>query len=76
MKQDTRYPRSGKYEDEAVTAYEVCCTNRNCIIYNADNKYFLSAEEAAKVWNFILWTDCIWIISGQQSVAKSAWRCC
>ena len=51
IKQDTRYPRSGKYKDEAVKAYEVICPNYDCIIYNADNKYFLTEEEAAKAWN-------------------------
>lgn len=51
IKTDTRFPRYGKYADQAVTAYEVCCTNTECIIYNADNKYFLSAEEAVKAWN-------------------------
>ncbi len=51
LKQDTRYPRSGKYEDKAVKAYEVICPNHDCVIYNADNTYFLSKKAAVEVWN-------------------------
>lgn len=51
IKQDVRYPRSGRYEGKAVTAYEPVCTNPFCIIYMADNKYFLSKRKAAEAWN-------------------------
>lgn len=51
LKQDIRYPRSGKYKGEAVTAYEAVCTNSDCIIYNADNKYFFTREAATQAWN-------------------------
>lgn len=51
LKQDMRYPRSGKYAGMSVKAYEVICPNSDCIIYNADNKYFFTREEAAEAWN-------------------------
>ena len=51
LKQDMRYPRSGKYAGMSVKAYEVICPNSDCIIYNADNNYFFTREEAAEAWN-------------------------
>lgn len=51
LKQDVRYPRSGKYEGKSVKAYEVICSNYDCIIYGADNKYFFTKEEATEAWN-------------------------
>ena len=51
LKKDTRYPRSGKQEDKAVKAYEVICPNHDCVIYNADNTYFLSKKAAVEAWN-------------------------
>jgi Lar family restriction alleviation protein len=51
LRQDIRYPRSGKYEGKSVKAYEVICSNYDCIIYGADNKYFFTKEEAIEAWN-------------------------
>lgn len=48
LKSDNRYP---KPECERVTAYEVVCTNMGCIIYNADDRYFLRAKDAIEAWN-------------------------
>lgn len=48
IKSDNRYPRP---ECERVTAYEVICNNYDCIIYNADNKYYRTEEEAIMAWN-------------------------
>lgn len=46
LKIDNRYPQG-----ERVTAYEVVCTNYECVIYNADNTYFLTPEAAVEAWN-------------------------
>ena len=51
LKQDIRYPKSGEYAGESVKAYEIICPNYDCAIYNADNTYFLSEEDAVKAWN-------------------------
>lgn len=48
LKSDARYPRP---ERERVTAYEVVCTNMDCIIYDADNRYFLKEKDAIDAWN-------------------------
>lgn len=48
LKSDVRYPRP---ERERVTAYEVVCTNMDCIIYDADDRYFLKAQDAIDAWN-------------------------
>ena len=48
IKSDNRYPRP---ERERITAYEVICTNYDCIIYNCDNNYFRSPKEAMDAWN-------------------------
>ncbi|MBQ2348853.1 MAG: Lar family restriction alleviation protein [Clostridia bacterium] len=48
LKSDNRYP---KPECERITAYEVICTNWNCIIYNCDNKYYRSPQKAIAAWN-------------------------
>ena len=48
IKSDNRYPRP---ERERITAYEVICKNYDCIIYNADNKYYRTEEEAKNAWN-------------------------
>ncbi len=34
-----------------VDAYEVVCSNNNCIIAHANSKFFLSPEDAIAVWN-------------------------
>ena len=51
IQKDSRWPRSGKHEGNRVDAFEVVCDNSNCPIYHADNKYFLSEEDAIKAWN-------------------------
>ena len=48
LQSDNRYPRP---KCERVTAYEVVCNNYNCIIYNADYKYYLTPSKAVKAWN-------------------------
>lgn len=48
LQSDNRYPRP---KCERVTAYEVICSNYDCIIYNADNKYYLTPSKAVKAWN-------------------------
>lgn len=48
MQKDVRYPRPDCKETEA---YEIVCKTPGCPIYNADNTYFFSPEEAAKKWN-------------------------
>lgn len=51
VQRDSRWPRSGPHEGERVDAFEVVCDNFNCPIYHADNKYFLSEEDAIRAWN-------------------------
>lgn len=48
MQQDGRYPRP---KCERIDAFEVVCTNWDCIIGGVDNHYYLSPEKAAKAWN-------------------------
>ncbi len=45
---DVRYP---KPKCEARQAYEVICPNWDCIIREADNKYFLTKKKAIDAWN-------------------------
>ena len=51
LKTDFRWPRYGKFAGQRVQAFEVVCDNADCIIYNADNKYFLNENRAIKAWN-------------------------
>ena len=51
LQTDHRWPRYGRHTDESVTAYEVICKNVECVIYSADNKYFLTEAEAVAAWN-------------------------
>ena len=48
LKRDVRYPRPAR---NARRAYEVICVNRGCIIYNADNTYYLVKRDAINIWN-------------------------
>lgn len=48
LKGDIRYPRPAC---EATPAFEVICENIDCIIYNADDVYFLRPEDAVEAWN-------------------------
>lgn len=48
IQKDMRFPKN---RDFGVWAYEAVCTNADCIIYNADNQYFLSEIEAIAAWN-------------------------
>lgn len=45
---DVRYIRP---ECEPKKAYECVCGNFDCIIFMADNKYFLTPEGAIEAWN-------------------------
>ncbi len=45
---DTRYPRPSR---RPIQAYEVVCQNYDCIIYNADNKYYRTELGAVRKWN-------------------------
>lgn len=51
IQKDSRWPRSGPHEGERVDAFEIVCLNSDCVIYHADNVYFLTAEDAVKAWN-------------------------
>lgn len=48
MQKDRRWPDG---YDDGVTTYEVICTNTNCVIYRADNRYFLTKQDAINAWN-------------------------
>ena len=48
LKWDTRYPRP---DCNRIVAFEVVCINSECIIYNADDVYFYTPEEAIEAWN-------------------------
>ena len=37
--------------DDSIHASEVICENLDCPIYNADNTYYLTDEEAIEAWN-------------------------
>ena len=51
IQHDSRWPRSGPHEGERVDAFEVVCLTEDCVIYHADNVYFLTKEDAGKAWN-------------------------
>lgn len=51
IQNDTRWPRYGKNAGKSVNAFEVVCKNTDCIIYGADNVYFLTKEKAVGAWN-------------------------
>ena len=51
IQHDSRWPRSGPHEGERVDAFEVVCLTDDCVIYHADNVYFLTEEDAIKAWN-------------------------
>lgn len=48
LKHDLRYPQG---YDDSIHASEVICENLDCPIYNADNTYYLTDEEAIEAWN-------------------------
>ena len=48
IKRDIRYPRP---ECNETMVFVAVCINPDCIIYNADNKYFKTQQEAAAAWN-------------------------
>lgn len=48
IKMDDRYPRP---KCDRIDAYEVVCTNWNCIIGGVDDHYYRSPEEASEAWN-------------------------
>ena len=45
---DIRYPRPKRNPKKA---YEVVCNNPRCIIFNADNNYYLKRKYAIEAWN-------------------------
>ena len=45
---DVRYPRPQR---EPRRAYEVFCVNNACVLYKADDKYFLNRKKAVEAWN-------------------------
>ena len=53
LQKDQRYPRP---TCEVVDAYEVICNTPGCVIYHADNRYFLDPLEAIERWNARKWT--------------------
>lgn len=48
LQRDIRYPRP---RCNPKQAYEVICTNYNCVIYRADTHYSLTKKEAIAKWN-------------------------
>lgn len=48
LKHDLRYPQG---YDDSIHVSEVICENLDCPIYNADNTYYLTDEEAIEAWN-------------------------
>ena len=48
IQKDVRYPRPRRTRKKA---YEVICTNIDCIIYRADNVYYLKMKDAVEAWN-------------------------
>ncbi|ACC98514.1 hypothetical protein Emin_0961 [Elusimicrobium minutum Pei191] len=51
IKRTDRYPRRGEFEGQRIDGYSVVCGNMNCIIFNADDKYKYTKQEAIKAWN-------------------------
>lgn len=48
LKTDIRYPRP---MCQPKRAYEVFCTNYDCIIGRVDERYFLNKKKAIEAWN-------------------------
>lgn len=48
MQSDTRYPRPSC---EPKEAYEVVCSNYDCIVGGVDERYYPTARKAAEAWN-------------------------
>lgn len=48
LKTDIRYPRPMCHPKRA---YEVFCTNYDCIIGGVDDRYYTNKEKAIKAWN-------------------------
>ena len=48
LKTDIRYPRP---MCQPKRAYEVFCTNYDCIIGGVDERYYTNKEKAIKAWN-------------------------
>lgn len=48
LKTDIRYPRHMR---QPKRAYEVFCTNYDCIIGGVDDRYYTNKEKAIKAWN-------------------------
>ena len=50
MKKTKRWPNAAKYKGESIDAYTVVCVNIRCLIYDADNQYYLNKYKAFKAW--------------------------
>ena len=48
VQKDIRWPHYSRY---GVNGYEIVCTNFDCIIYHADNQWYLTEEDAIDAWN-------------------------
>jgi len=53
IKKTARWPRVGHYSGRRMTGYSIICDNFNCIIYDADSKYWSKArlKDAIAAWN-------------------------
>ena len=48
IRKTIRFP---KWKQGAIEAWEVVCLNYECLIYNANEQYFVSENAAAQAWN-------------------------
>ena len=48
LQYDIRYPRPNC---EPTQAYEIFCSNEDCIMFNQDGVYFTDKEDALEAWN-------------------------
>ena len=48
VQRDVRYPRPRR---TAKQAWEIICDNPECIIFDADTRYFLRCSDAIAAWN-------------------------
>ena len=46
MQYDVRYPN-----DKPIQAYEIYCSNEDCIMFMQDRNYYRSRKKAIKAWN-------------------------
>ncbi len=48
---DRRYPYWPTDDMVQVDVFEICCVNQKCIIYNANDIYYRTIEDAMEAWN-------------------------